>query len=271
MPPSPTRIAFIGAGNMGEAMLRGLSSAGMPKESLLAFDVRTERLRALADEAGFTPAPGLAAAVEAAGVLVLATKPQAFAALLADLGPLVRPEQAVVSIAAGVRLERIQAALAAGTPVVRVMPNTPGLIGLGMSAYCLGGSAGDAQAALAEALLKPLGKVLQVREEDMDAVTALSGSGPAYVFLFMEALQAAGESMGLGPEASFLLAAQTLSGAAGMIQAGGKSPAQLREAVTSPGGTTAAALKVLEDAGFRALVEKALLAARDRSVELGAG
>jgi len=264
-------IAFIGAGNMGEAMLRGLAASGHPRRLLRACDLRQERLQALAAEAGFTAMAGLAEAVDGADIVVLATKPQSFAGLLAELGPLVRASQTVLSIAAGVRLGRLQAALAPGTPLVRVMPNTPGLIGQGVSAFCTGEHAGDPQAAQAEALLRPLGKVLRVREEDMDAVTALSGSGPAYVFLFMEALQSAGARMGLSPDAAFLLAAQTLTGAAAMIQAGGKSPAELRTAVTSPGGTTAAALAVFEDAGFRALVERALLAARDRSLELGQG
>jgi pyrroline-5-carboxylate reductase len=141
------------------------------------------------------------------------------------------------------------------------MPNTPGLIGEGVSAFCLGAGAGDLQAALARQALGPLGAVVQVREDQMDAVTALSGSGPAYVFLFMEALQAAGEALGLEPAVAFDLAAQTLVGASAMI-------AQ-RAAVTSPGGTTAAALKAFDDAGFRALVQTALTAARDRGAELG--
>ena len=264
-------IAFIGAGNMGEAMLRGLAASGQAKDRLRAHDIREDRLKALALEAGFTAAESLAQALDGADIIVLATKPQAFGPLLAELGPLVRRSQTVVSIAAGVRLARLVEALAPGTPLVRVMPNMPGLIGKGVSAYCLGPGAGDAHAAQAESLLRPLGKVVRVREEDMDAVTALSGSGPAYVFAFMEALQSAGEGLGLGPEATFLLASQTLAGAAAMIQAGGKSPSELRVAVTSPGGTTAAALKVFEEAGFHALVARALTAARDRSRELGKG
>jgi pyrroline-5-carboxylate reductase len=271
MPKQQPRIAFIGAGNMGEAMLRGLAKAGYPKECLWGFDLRTERLHALAAEAGFSAAVGAAQAIEGADAVVLATKPQAFASVLVELGPMVQAHQTVVSIAAGVRLERLGKAFAPGTPLVRVMPNTPGLIGKGVSAYCLGGGATEAHGSLAEALLKPLGEVVKVREEEMDAVTALSGSGPAYVFLFMEALQEAGERLGLGKEATFLLASQTLVGASAMIQAqqGRQSPADLRVAVTSPGGTTAAALKVFEEAGFRDLVVRAVAAARDRSEELG--
>lgn len=264
-------IAFIGAGNMGEAMLRGLAASGHPKESLRAYDLRADRLKELAASAGFTASDSLVQALDGADCVVLAVKPQAFEGLLRDLGPLLHAKQTILSIAAGVRLERLSRALGPAIPLVRVMPNTPGLIGQGVSAYCLGSTAGEEQATQAESLLRPLGKVLRVREEDMDAVTALSGSGPAYVFLFMEALQASGISLGLSHDAAFLLAAQTLTGAAAMIQAAEKSPADLRIAVTSPGGTTAAALKVFEDGGFRALVHQALCAARDRSLELGRG
>jgi pyrroline-5-carboxylate reductase len=271
MSTSLPRIAFIGAGNMGEAMLRGLAKAGHPKDRLCAFDLRTDRLRALAGEVGFLPAEGLGQAVSGADVLVLAVKPQGFNALMADLAPLLSERQTVISIAAGVTLGRLQGALGAGIPLVRVMPNTPGLIGQGVSAYCLGAAASARQAVLAEDLLKPLGKVLRVDETDMDAVTALSGSGPAYVFLFMEALQQAGASMGLSQEAVFLLASQTLIGAGAMIVEGKFPPADLRAFVTSPGGTTAAALKVLEDGGFRELMVRALAAARARSAELGKG
>lgn len=261
-------IAFLGAGNMGEAMLRGLAQAGSPKDKLHAFDPRQDHLQALAASAGFTPRPDLASAVSAADVVVLAIKPQGFGELLPALAPLLKPGQAVLSVAAGITLARIGQALGA-RPLIRVMPNTPGLIGQGVSAYCLGGTAGPGEALLAERVLKPLGAVIRVNEPDMDAVTALSGSGPAYLFLFMEALQAAGERLGLRPEAAFGLAAQTLAGAAAMVLKGDRSPAELRAAVTSPGGTTAAALKAFEEGGFRELVLKALTAARDRSVELG--
>jgi pyrroline-5-carboxylate reductase len=264
-------IAFLGAGNMGEAMLRGLARAGIPAPRLHAFDPRQEHLCALAAEVGFTPHGSAAAAVAQAELLVLATKPQGFSELLPVLAPLLKPGQAVLSIAAGVPLGRLQAALGASVPLIRVMPNTPGLIGQGASAYCLGSQASEAHAALAEAVLAPLGLVLRVEEAQMDAVTALSGSGPAYVFLFMEALQSAGEGLGLKPEAAFALASQTLAGAAAMIRQRVKTPAELRVAVTSPGGTTAAALKVLEDGAFRDLVARALQAARDRSAELGRG
>lgn len=255
---------------MGEAMLRGLAKAGYPAAKLRAYDPAADKTAALAAQTGLKACATAQEALQGADLVVLATKPQAFAKeLLPFLATALAPGQAVLSIAAGVRLETLSKALGAQRAYIRVMPNTPGLIGQGVSAFCLGGSAAADHAALAQTLLQPLGLVVQVEEKDMDAVTALSGSGPAYLFLFMEALQAAGTELGLSPEASFLLASQTLAGAAAMVQKREKSPADLRVAVTSPGGTTAAALKVFEDAGFRGLVAKALTAARDRSVELG--
>jgi pyrroline-5-carboxylate reductase len=262
-------IAFIGTGNMGSAMLRGLIQSGAsPAASIHACDLDSAKLGALAASLGFKAEPDAVSAVKAAEVVVLATKPQGFAELLPSLKPFVRPEQLVVSIAAGKTLASLEAALP-GVPVIRVMPNTPGLIGEGVSAYCLGAHASTLHAVTVEALLKPLGLVLKTEERHMDAVTALSGSGPAYVFVFMEALQAAGQELGLSEQDSFELAAQTLRGAAGMIQKKEHSPAKLREMVTSPGGTTAAALKVFDDGGLRALALKAMTAARDRSIELG--
>jgi len=266
--PSKPSIAFIGAGNMGEAMLRGLASAGWSPDELHAYDLRQDRLNQLAKIIGFTSHKVETTAL-GYDVLVLAVKPKDFEGLYRVLENQLNPNQLVVSIAAGKTLRDLAFHLGDRQPLIRVMPNTPGLIGQGVSAFCLGGGATEDHAALAEKILRPLGKVLRVSEEDMDAVTALSGSGPAYVFLFMEALQAAGVGLGLSPEAAFLLASQTITGAAAMIQAGDKSPADLRVAVTSPGGTTAAALEVFEDAGFRALVDKALRAAKDRSIELG--
>jgi pyrroline-5-carboxylate reductase len=261
-------ISFLGAGNMGEAMLRGLARSGVPASRLHAYDPRQDRLQALAQEVGFSPSPNLAQAVAAADLLILATKPQSFGEVLPQVVSHLKPGTTVLSIAAGVTLARLQAAFPTN-PLIRVMPNTPGLIGQGASAFCLGAGAGEAQAVLARQALGPLGLVVQVREDQMDAVTALSGSGPAYLFLFMESLQAAGEALGLEPAVAFDLACQTLVGASAMVAHRAKSPAELRVAVTSPGGTTAAALKAFEDGGFRALVLKALTAARDRGAELG--
>ena len=261
-------IAFIGAGNMGAAMLRGLvAGKALPASQVHATDLDSAKLEALA-ALGIQTHPAAIAAVRAAQVVVLATKPQGFAELLPALAKVIRPEQLIISIAAGKTLATLQAAFPQN-PIIRVMPNTPGLIGEGVSAYCLGLHATTSDAIQAEAILKPLGLVIKVDEKAIDAVTALSGSGPAYVFLFMEALQSAGQQLGLSEQDSFELAAQTLRGAAGMIQKKEHSPAKLREMVTSPGGTTAAALKSFEEGDLRGQVLKAMTAARDRSIELG--
>jgi pyrroline-5-carboxylate reductase len=262
-------IAFIGAGNMGFAMLRGLIASGaMPAAKLHACDLNMERLQGQAATLGFKAEPDALSAVQSSQVIVLATKPQGFAELLPQLAPHIKSDQLVVSIAAGQTLGILQGYFPA-VPVIRVMPNTPGLIGEGVSAYCMGTEADTEHALVVEALLKPLGRVLRVDEKNMDAVTALSGSGPAYIFLFMEALQAAGQALGLSEQDSFGLAAETIRGAAGMIIQKEFSPAVLREKVTSPGGTTAAAIKVFEEGGLRELTLKAMTAARDRSIELG--
>jgi pyrroline-5-carboxylate reductase len=259
------KITFIGAGNMGEAMIRGLLKAGLAEAAdITAADPRAMHLASL----GVQAVPEALPAADRADIVVLAVKPQSLPELLKSLKGGLQPRQLVISIAAGVRLATFEAELGA-LPLIRVMPNTPALVGQGASAYCLGGAAGEAHAADAEALLGCLGLVLRVEESQIDAVTALSGSGPAYVFLFMEALQAAGEKLGLDAETSFLLASQTITGAAAMIAQRAVTPARLREKVTSPGGTTAAALKAFEEAGLREIVLKAMTAARDRGVELG--
>lgn len=261
------KIAFIGAGNMGEAMIRGLLKAGLSAPSdIIAADLRAEHLAGLKASLHVTTTVDAVEAAAMAQIVVLAVKPQSFSDLLPKLR--VNGSQLVISIAAGLRLDKLKAQLG-NVPLIRVMPNTPGLLGQGASAYCLGGTAGAAHAEDAEALLGCLGIVLRVSESQMDAVTALSGSGPAYLFLFMEAMQAAGEKLGLDAETSFKLAAQTIKGAAAMIEKRDDTPARLREKVTSPGGTTAAALKAFEDAGFRDIVLKAMTAARDRGIELG--
>jgi pyrroline-5-carboxylate reductase len=263
------KIAFLGAGNMGEAMIRGLLKAGLSApEDILAADLRADHLQVLHASLGVRTTTDPVQAAVSSQILVLAVKPQAMPALLASLAGKLHKGQLAISIAAGVRLETMQVRLGE-LPLIRVMPNTPGLLGQGASCYCLGTFAGREHGADAEALLASLGLVLRVDESQMDAVTALSGSGPAYVFLFMEALQAAGEELGLDPETSFRLAAQTLKGAAAMIDKREESPQRLREKVTSPGGTTAAALKTFNDNDFQGLVLKAMTAARDRSMELG--
>lgn len=263
------KILFIGAGNMGEAMIKGLLKSGLALPGdLAACDLdlaKLEQLKPLGVET-------MADAGDAAPICemaVLATKPQGFPDLFKALKGAFQPRQLIVSIAAGIPIRKIEEGLGK-LPVVRVMPNTPALLGLGASGYCLGSLATAEHAMDVEELLNCFGISERVDESQMDAVTALSGSGPAYVFLFMEALQEAGHKLGLDAEASFRLASQTLKGAAAMIEERKDSPSRLREKVTSPGGTTAAALKAFEDGKLKELVLQALTAARDRGRELGA-
>jgi pyrroline-5-carboxylate reductase len=202
-------------------------------------------------------------------VLLLAVKPQDIDALLGLLGPHVTAEHLVVSIAAGVPTARIEAALPAGTPVVRVMPNTPALVDEGMSVLSAGAHATEAHLDEAETLLSPVGQVRRVPENQQDAVTALSGSGPAYFFFLVEAMIDAGILLGLPRTVAADLIVQTALGAAVMLRDSGEHPVQLREAVTSPGGTTIAAIRELERHGVRAALIAAIEAAHQRSVELG--
>lgn len=263
------KIAFLGAGNMGEAMIRGLLKAGLSAPSdISAFDPRLGHLLALKQELGINDAPDAPTAASHADIVVLAVKPQTFPELLGLLKNRLKNRPLFISIAAGITLSKIKASLGE-VPLIRVMPNTPALLGQGASAFCLGGTADASHAADAAELLGSFGIALRVDEEQINAVTALSGSGPAYVFLFMEAMQAAGEQLGLDKETSFKLAAQTIQGAAAMIQMRSDDPATLRAKVTSPGGTTEAAIKAFENSGFRDIVLKAMTAARDRGIELG--
>lgn len=263
------KIVFLGAGNMAEAMIKGLESSGVASaRQIIACDLLPERQEA-ARAMGVEVLSDAGQAAAMGDIVVLSVKPQAFDSLLPSIRGKIKPEAFVLSIAAGVTIGKIQAGLGPEVPVVRVMPNTPALIGQGASGYCLGPGASSLHAQETQLILESFGVCARVQEAEMDAVTALSGSGPAYVFLLMESLQAAGESMGLDKATTFKLAAQTLKGAAVMIGHGQVEPAELRRRVTSPAGTTAAAIEVFEQGGFRELVAKALTAARDRGRELG--
>lgn len=252
---------------MGEALVAGLLAAGWaPAAELRVVERLTERASEL--RARFADVEVAAEAAEAAGH-VLAVKPgdvDGACRSLAALGS----TAPVLSIAAGVTITRLERALAPGTPVVRAMPNTPALVGAGAAAVAGGGAAGDAELAWAEQVLAAVGKVVRVDESLLDAVTGLSGSGPAYVFLVAEALVEAGVLAGLPRPVSRTLATQTLLGAARLLDESDEGPEALRAAVTSPGGTTAAGLRALESAGVRAAFLDAVMAATARSRELGA-
>jgi pyrroline-5-carboxylate reductase len=260
-------LAIVGGGKIGEALLSGLIRRG-GTDGILVCERSPERATQLAERYG-VPAVDLGEAAARARVLLLAVKPQDIDVLLERLAGFVDEGHLVVSVAAGVPTARIEAALPAGVPVVRVMPNTPALVDEGMSVLSAGAHAAEADLDEAEALLAAVGRVRRVPESQQDAVTALSGSGPAYFFFLVEAMIDAGILLGLPRTLAADLIVQTALGAAVMLRDTGEHPVQLREAVTSPGGTTIAAIRELERHGVRAALIAAIEAAHARSVELG--
>ncbi len=263
-----TTIAVLGAGKIGEALLSGLLKAGRSTEDLLFTERHPERAAELTKQYGIESVD-VPSAARRADVLVIAVKPQDIDPVVSELAPLVSPSQLVVSLCAGLPTELFEKRLPEGTPVVRVMPNTPMLVGEAMSAISPGQYAASAHLAIVEELLGSVGKVVRVPEGQQDAVTALSGSGPAYFFYLVEAMIDAGILLGLPRAVAADLIVQSAVGAAAMLRDGEGHPVILREAVTSPGGTTIAGIRELEKHGVRAALIAAIEAARDRSVELG--
>jgi pyrroline-5-carboxylate reductase len=259
-------LAIIGTGAMGEALLAGWVAAGWAPADMRAVDCDEKRLTHIKERYGVTSAT----VEEAAGadVVVVAVKPHLVAGVLTDLTPTLRPESLVVSIAAGVSLERLAAALPEGQPVVRVMPNTPSLVGKGVSGIAPGPSATPEQAKQVVELMEAVGIGVVLPEAQLHALTALSGSGPAYLFLVAEAMIEAGVHQGLSRDVATRLVAGTIAGAGAMLEQSGMSATELRERVTSPGGTTAAALRALEERGTRAALLAAVEACVQRSREL---
>jgi pyrroline-5-carboxylate reductase len=261
-------VAVIGAGNMGRALIGGWLKARLVNASgVRATAVRPETLKLLKKLFKIKPGTDNRAAARGASVVLLGVKPQKMGDVLEGLRGAVTPRQLVISVAAGVRTDRIEKALG-GVPVIRVMPNTPSLVGAGALAYAPGRHATAAHERTAKKLLAAVGDTWKVEEDFLDAVTALSGSGPAYVFHLAEAMAAAGVALGLPAALSEALARQTVYGAGLLLKKSLESPATLREKVTSPGGTTAAALGALGEAGFMSIFERALSAACRRSREL---
>ncbi|MGY1630160.1 pyrroline-5-carboxylate reductase [Geodermatophilus sp. SYSU D01186] len=260
-------LAIIGGGKIGEALLSGLVRRGGP-DGIVVCERSPERAAELTERYG-VPTLGLNEAAARARVLLLAVKPQDIGSLLGLLGDAVDADHLVVSVAAGVPTSTIEAALPEGVPVVRVMPNTPALVDEGMCVLSAGAHADEAHLDEAEALLAAVGRVCRVPESQQDAVTALSGSGPAYFFYLVEAMIDAGILLGLPRTLAADLIVQTALGSAVMLRDSGEHPVQLREAVTSPGGTTIAAIRELERHGVRAALIAAIEAAHARSVELG--
>ena len=266
------RIAILGGGRIGEALLTGLLSSGWRTREQLVVTARSEsRLEELRERHGVEATSSNASAVAGAELVVVAVKPQDIEALLAEVGSLLEPTQTVLTVAAAIPTAYIEARIAEGVPVVRAMPNAPSTVHEGMAGICAGAHAGDAQLALAEDVLTHLGRVVRVPERAMDAVTALSGSGPAYFALLAEAMIEAGILLGVSREISTTLVVQTMLGTAKQLRDLGMHPVELREAVTSPGGTTIAAIRELEQAGVRAAFLNAIQAAMTRSRELADG
>lgn len=264
-------IGMIGAGRMATALARGFLRAELVEpSSLAASDPNADARAAFQREVpGARVVDDNADVAARADVVLLAVKPQQMTAVLAEICGAMRADSLVVSIAAGVTLARLAAGLPSGQRIVRVMPNTPCLVGHGASAYSLGSQASAGDGRLVAQLLFAVGVAYEVPEDQLDAVTGLSGSGPAFVYTMIEQLQAGGERVGLPAKLAAELAVRTVAGAAEMLLATGESPAVLRERVTSPGGTTLAGLQAMADAGFDAAVIAAVEAATHRSAELG--
>jgi pyrroline-5-carboxylate reductase len=263
-------VAVLGAGVMGETLVSGLLRAGRLADDLLMTDRRPERAAEMRERYGVEAVTNKEAA-ERADTLMLVVKPQDMADLLDEIAPVVRPGQLVVSLAAGITTGFIESRLPAGVAVVRVMPNTPALVDEGMAAISRGTHCDEGHLTEAEGLLRATGKVIRVPEKQQDAVTAISGSGPAYLFFVVEAMIEAGVHLGLPRSTASELVVQTVVGSAKLLRETGEHPTVLREQVTSPGGTTAAAVRELEDHKVRAAFLTALEAARDRSRQLAAG
>ncbi len=260
-------IAVIGAGKIGEVLLSGLLRSGWPAGRLIATARRPERAEELTTRYGVRVIDNEAAVTEA-DVLAIAVKPQDAAALMAELGAKVPPGKLVVSLCAGLPTSFFGKWLPEGTPVVRVMTNTPALVDQAMTAISAGAFATAEHLALAEEMFAPLGRTLRLPESQQDAVTALSGSGPAYFYYLVEAMTDAGILLGLPRQVAHDLIVQTAIGSATMLRESGEHPVKLREAVTSPAGTTISAIRELENHGVRAALLAALEAARDRARQI---
>lgn len=263
-------ISFIGAGNMASSIIGGLVAKGFKRKSIIASDPSEQQLQQLQQALPVvkTTTDNLQAAAKA-DILVLAVKPQAMQVVARELAPALTHRPLIISIAAGINCDSLANWLGADLPIVRVMPNTPSLVECGASGLFANPVVDDNQRRQAEQLMRAVGIALWVNDEaELDAVTAVSGSGPAYFFLVMEAMQAAGEALGLSPTVARQLTLQTALGAAQMAVGSDVEPAELRRQVTSPGGTTEQAIASFEQDQLREVFARALTAARDRSISL---
>ena len=266
------RVVFIGCGNMGSALISGILGSGLiSKDKVLATDIRPKRLEYIREKEGVSTTEDNREAVEKSDIIVLAVKPQVIGRVLSEIKDVVTENKIIISIAAGITTGFIEKVLEKEVPVVRVMPNTPALVRTSASGLSSGKYAGEQEEIIAEQMMSRVGIVVKVPEQMLDAVTALSGSGPAYIFYVIESLIEAGTEMGLSEDDVRKLVEQTVLGAVRMVMDTGESPQVLRARVTSPGGTTETALKYLEEKGFQKILITAVKEAAIRSKELSTG
>jgi pyrroline-5-carboxylate reductase len=263
------KIGFIGGGNMAEAFIKGLMNGGFPTEDLLFFEPNEKRRQLMEERYGISCAANNMELVTNSNIVLLATKPQILYKVLEEIVSVFNDEKLLISILAGATTATLEAGLGGQSHVVRAMPNTPALAGQGAAALCPGKYADEEDRRVAQHLFETVGMALWVEEGQMDAVTGLSGSGPAFVYMFIEALTAGGVQEGLRLDIAHSLAVQTVVGAAHLVKETGEHPALLREKVCSPAGTTISAIRVLEERGLRAMMMQAVGAATKRSRELG--
>ena len=264
------KLGFVGGGNMAAALIKGMvASKVVPPEGVIVSDVKAERLAMLHEKHGVRTTTDNHALVREVDVVVLAVKPQVIDKVLEAFGKEIRKDQLVISVAAGVPISALEARLPEGTRVVRTMPNTPATVDAGATAIAAGTHATEADLDVARALFEAVGRVVTLDESLLDAVTGLSGSGPAYVMLMIEALADGGVKVGLHRDTALLLAAQTVFGSAKLLLETGEHPGRLKDRVTSPGGTAIAGLHTLESGGLRRTLIDAVEAATTRAAQLG--
>jgi pyrroline-5-carboxylate reductase len=265
------KVALIGGGNMGRSLLRGILKAELtPPENLTVVDVHPQRLEELRVDFGISVTKDTRGAVHDAEIVILAVKPKTLREVLDSIHDVVRTEQVFISIIAGVETRYIEERLSKGNPVIRVMPNIAATVDAAASAISAGSEADETHLAMAKMIFEAVGEVVCVEEEHLDAVTGLSGSGPAYIYMVVEALCDGGVKMGLPREIAMKLAVQTVLGAAKLVKETGQHPATLRDQVTTPGGTTISAVHELEERGLRAMLISAVVTATERSKAMNA-
>ncbi|MCK4533516.1 pyrroline-5-carboxylate reductase [bacterium] len=265
------KVVFIGAGNMAEALIKGiLGSTLMNKQQIMATDIKKERLQYIKKETGIITLSNSREAIEKADFIVFSVKPQVLDSVLDEIGNYLLPHQLVISILAGITTTYIEKKINNKVPLIRVMPNIAVSVREGMSAFCLGKNVQINHEKIVEEIFGSVGKVIKCQEKEMDAITALSGSGPAYFFYFLETLIRAGREMKLSAEMARVLSEQTILGAINLVKETKMEPAKMREMVTSPGGITQQALEYLEKKYFAGIFIEAIKRAKKRAEELSA-